>query len=110
MTESKAHIVTCPNCGEQMPIDDKAYNKIVNEVCNEEINRRISNIKAEMDRALSEKAIAIRAQAESEYQIELEKKRTHFVKLKEETNAEIAKLQSKIELSEKDKYSLSSSR
>ena len=32
--------VTCPNCGEQIPIDEKAYHTIVNEVRNKEVGRR----------------------------------------------------------------------
>ena len=60
-------------------------------------------MKTEMDNAFAERVESIKMQAEGEYQNELEKTRRHFVELREKSNARIATLQTKIDLSERDK-------
>lgn len=95
--------VICPSCGEQIPIDDKVYHRIVNDVCNEEVNRRVQKIKGELDEAFREKSEHIKSQAEGEYKSELEKTRRHFVELREASNAKIESLKAKLDMAEKDK-------
>ena len=95
--------ITCPNCGEQISVDDEFYQSVVSEICNEEVRRRVNAVKFELETAFNEKTAAARAQAEHEYQMELESKKVHFVKLRAEKDAKISELNAVIHSAEKDK-------
>lgn len=95
--------VTCPNCGATIPLTESAYNNIVSQICNEEVERRVAVLKSELKERLQEKATDIEAKIEQKYQAELQEKRTHFVQLKAQKEKEVAELENALAGVEKDK-------
>lgn len=101
--EKKNVTIECPECGKNIPLSDTAYNLIVTQVCNKEIEDRILALKEEMQITLQEKEKIIRAEEKQNYELELERARTHFVDIKSKAATQIASLESELKSSEKEK-------
>lgn len=88
MSNNNELTIKCPDCGAIIPLSDSAYNNIVSQVCNEEVDRRVATMKNEMQARLKEKVSDIEARIEQKYLAELQEKRTHFVQLKAQKEKE----------------------
>lgn len=103
MSNNNELTIKCPDCGAIIPLSDSAYNNIVSQVCNEEVDRRVATMKNEMQARLKEKVSDIEARIEQKYLAELQEKRTHFVQLKAQKEKEVSELQNALAGAETEK-------
>lgn len=92
----------CPECGNQIPLEESAYNYIVDQVCREEVNRRVTEISEGLSESAEAKIAGATEKLTHEYELKLENARTEYVKLKDKFNQERSGYLSKIDSAEKD--------
>ena len=95
--------VKCPECGNQIPLEGSEYNYLVDQVCREEVNRRVAEISEGLNESAESRIASTTERLTHDYEIKLENARTEFVKLKDKFNQERAGYQSRLDSAEKDK-------
>lgn len=85
--------IKCPNCGEEFSIDENYYNKIVKQIRDKEFAKEVKNIEAKCDKDIEHLLQLSRLELQKVFDEELADK-----------DAEIVKLQAKIETNEASFY------
>ena len=88
--------VKCPECGNQIPLEESEYNYIVDQVCREEVSRRVAEISERLNESAESRITSATERLTHDYEIKLETARTEFVKLKDKFNQERAGYMSRL--------------
>lgn len=107
-SKTKTHSISCPECGAAILLDETNYNQVLDQIKNQEIDRRTDLIQKQCDlrvqqleRMMEEKAIEkesrIKAEAEREKEESIAEARKHYAQLRISKDAEIANLKAALE-------------